>query len=69
MIEPRLSSGFASRGWRAGDEPGNHDPFGIIKGIWRYGGELMTYAIPVIDLENVQLEAVRAGTADLDAGR
>lgn len=29
----------------------------------------MTYAIPVIDLENVQLEAVRAGTADLGAGR
>lgn len=29
----------------------------------------MTYAIPVIDLEKVQLEVVRAGTGDLGAGR
>jgi flavonol synthase len=27
----------------------------------------MTYAVPVIDLENVQLEAVRAGTQELGA--
>jgi hypothetical protein len=25
----------------------------------------MTYAIPVIDLESIQLEAVRAGTPDV----
>ncbi len=43
----------------------NHDPFGIIKGVWRYGGEPMTYAIPVIDLENVPLEA----QAENSAGR
>ena len=27
----------------------------------------MTYAVPVIDLENVQLEAVRTGTQELGA--
>ena len=40
----------------------HHGPFGIMKGFCRTGGEPMTYAVPVIDLENVQLEAVRAGT-------
>jgi hypothetical protein len=27
----------------------------------------MTYAVPVVDLEDVQLEAVRAGTRELGA--
>jgi hypothetical protein len=27
----------------------------------------MTYAVPVVDLENVQLETVRAGTQELGA--
>ena len=51
-------------GPREGDGRGDHAPFGIIKGVWRYGGEPMTYAIPVIDLENVQLEAVRVRDED-----
>src|SRR5579872_6616645 len=36
-------------------------------GVWRCGGEPMTYAIPVIDLENVQLDAVRAAAEELGA--
>ena len=50
-----MSSGFAGHGPREGTGRGDHAPFGIIEGLWRYGGEPMTYAIPVIDLENVQL--------------
>src|SRR6516165_10661876 len=45
----------------------HHGPFGIMKGFCRTGGEPMTYAVPVIDLENEQLEAVRTGTQELGA--
>jgi len=36
-------------------------------GVWRCGGEPTTYAVPVIDLENVQLDAVRAAAEELGA--
>src|SRR6516165_4256155 len=61
-----MSSDFSLGGrWRGrAEEP---LPFGIMNESCRTGGEPMPYAVPVIDLENVQLEAVRAGTLELGA--
>jgi hypothetical protein len=63
-----MSSDFSPAvGGAHGDGRPDHGPFGIIKGFGRAGGEPMTYAVPVVDLENVQLEAVRAGARELGA--
>ena len=63
-----MSSGFSAPGSEHGDGTGVPRPVRDNKeDPGRCGGEPTTYAIPVLDLENVQLEAVRAGAGELGA--
>jgi hypothetical protein len=60
-LYPGRVEGGSSRGSEDGAGRGNDGPFGIMN--------FMTHAVPVVDLENVQIEALRAGIEELGAVR